>query len=362
MSEDGNKKDIRSMEAGEIADLAVALGGDGYRGTQVFRWIHQKYADGFDKMRNVPKDLRAKLGDACVFSEMRLIETLAQNSDQTTKCLFHIGNNNIIESVYMRYSYGVTACISSQCGCRMGCVFCASGMDGFARNLTAGEMCAQVYMLRQAAAQQINGVVIMGCGEPLDNYDNLLRFIKLITDEDGFNLGARNITVSTCGLIPEIYRLAEERLQITLAVSLHTHDDALRGELMPVARKYPVGELLQACSYYSEVTKRRITYEYAVIPGLNDSPEAAGELGRALRGTLCHVNLIPLNPVAGMPGFIKDAEGRQSAGNATESLLKVFNGYGIETTVRRTLGKEICAACGQLRRRSNAGGMEDQHG
>ncbi|MCL2461323.1 MAG: 23S rRNA (adenine(2503)-C(2))-methyltransferase RlmN [Defluviitaleaceae bacterium] len=355
------KSDIRSMDHGEIKELLNSLGGPQYRAGQVFSWIHQKYADSFDEMTDLPKRLREELAAKSEFSVFGERAAFSSAIDGSIKFLYHVGKNTIIESVLMAYSFGNSVCVSTQAGCRMRCAFCASGDGGLERNLTAGEMLAQVYH----AAKTRGGVsraVLMGSGEPLDNYANVLKFICILTDSRGMGMSARHITLSTCGLIPEMYRLAGENggkgLQITLAVSLHASNDEIRARLVPVAKKYRLEDLLKACADYAAITGRRVTYEYALIDGVNDTAACAGELAARLKGTLCHVNLIPVNQADGAGGL-----GFKKSGNAAVTdFSKILTKYGIANTIRRTLGSDIEGACGQLKRRymaearSNVGG------
>ena len=355
------KLDIRSMDCGELKDLVARLDEPPYRAEQIFSWIHGKSANSFEEMTDVPKPLRRAIGEACAFSVFEKTAEFRSKDGSAIKFLYHVGKNIIIESVCMAYSFGDSVCVSTQAGCKMGCAFCASGAGGFDRNLTAGEILAQVY----AAGRGQNGrtrVTLMGCGEPLDNYANVMKSIAMLTDPRGMGLGARHITLSTCGLVPEIYALAAENggLQITLAVSLHAPNDEIRARLMPIAKKYRLGDLLKACADYARVTKRRVTYEYALIDGVNDTPACAGELGARLAGTLCHVNLIPVNRVAWAnsrrtkpPARTADAgKGfRKSKSAAAAMFSDILTSHGVANTLRRTLGDDIEGACGQLRLR-----------
>ena len=274
----------------------------------------------------------------------RQVKKLVSKEDNTTKYLFELENNYIIESVFMRYSYGNTMCISTQAGCRMGCAFCASTIGGVEKSLSPSEMLAQIYEAEKDTGDKVNGVVLMGSGEPLDNYDNVIKFIKLINSKDGKNMGQRHITLSTCGLINKMYELADEDLQITLAVSLHAPNDGIRNTIMPVSKANPMDKLLEACKYYTDKTKRRITFEYSLIKGVNDSPQNAKELASKLKGMLCHVNLIPINDV-------KERDYVRSSNETIKTFEEILLSRGIETTVRRKLGSDIDAACGQLRKR-----------
>lgn len=337
------KEDLKSMSLEELQGFMANIGEAKFRAKQVFEWIHKKQADSFSDMTNLSKNLREKLEKEAKLSYARILEKRVSKQDGTTKYLFALENDNIIESVLMRYGYGNAVCISTQVGCRMGCTFCASTLDGVERNLTAGEMLSQIYEIQKDTGERVSSVVLMGSGEPLDNYDNVIKFIKLLNDKDGLNIGQRHITLSTCGLIEKIYKLADECLQITLAVSLHAPNDEIRNKIMPVSKKNDMDRLLEACKYYSDTTKRRITFEYAMISGVNDSLDCAKELSERLRNMLCHINLIPVNDV-------KERNYKKSSGETVERFAEFLNSKGIETTVRRKLGSDINAACGQLRK------------
>ncbi|HIY03474.1 MAG TPA: 23S rRNA (adenine(2503)-C(2))-methyltransferase RlmN [Candidatus Anaerotignum merdipullorum] len=338
------KTDVASMDLAELQVFFDTLGEPKFRAKQLFEWLHQKQVDTFAKMTNLPQKLREKLEEEATIGGVQMVEKLVSRVDGTRKYLFALENGSVIESVLMQYDYGNTVCVSTQAGCRMGCQFCASTLDGVERSLTAGEMLAQVYTIQKDLGQRISGVVLMGSGEPLDNYDAVLRFIRLLNDANGQNMGQRHMTLSTCGLIAQIYRLAKEQLQITLAVSLHAPNDEIRRQIMPVARANPMEELLQACVDYAAQTKRRITYEYAMMQGINDSDDCARELAKRLRHTLCHVNLIPMNPV-------KERAYTKSSDQRVQRFAHLLQQDGVETTIRRRLGSDIDAACGQLRRR-----------
>ncbi len=337
------REDLKSMSLEELQMFMGSIGEAKFRAKQIFEWIHKKQAEDFEEMTNISKNLREKLSNEAKISYAKIVEKHVSKQDNTTKYLFALENDNIIESVLMRYSYGNAVCISTQVGCRMGCTFCASTLDGVERNLTAGEMLSQIYEIQKDTGERVSSVVLMGSGEPLDNYDNVLKFIRLLNDKDGLNIGQRHITLSTCGLIEKMYRLADEGLQITLAVSLHAPNDEIRNRIMPISRKNNMEKLLEACKYYSDTTKRRITFEYAMIHGVNDSIECARELSEKLRNMLCHVNLIPVNDV-------KERNYKKSSGETVEKFAEFLNSKGIETTVRRKLGSDINAACGQLRK------------
>ena len=331
--------DIASLLPDEITNL---IGDKPYRGKQIFSWLHQKQAVSFDDMTDLPKTLRENLKRHTIGTDIRKLKSVP-SVDQTTKYFFQLEKNTIIESVYMSYKFGGSVCASTQAGCRMGCVFCVSGKGGLERNLAPSEICGQVYAIQRDKGS-INHVVLMGSGEPLDNYGGTVRFIRLITDENGRRLSGRSITVSTCGLVPQIIKLAGECLAVTLAVSLHAPCDSVRRELMPAARAYPMAELLRACEYYANKTKRRVTFEYTMIKGVNDSLSDANELASKLKGTLSHVNLIRLNS--------SESSGlHPSTDEAIRRFAETLNGRGVDTTVRRSMGGDIDAACGQLRSR-----------
>ena len=334
------KPDILSMTLPELEAAITALNQPKYRAKQIHDWLHKQHATTFDQMANLPKTLRQQLNDTYHIATVHQVKKLTSKNDGTQKYLFALHDGALIESVLMSYRHGSTLCVSTQVGCRMGCTFCASAEGGLARNLTAGEMCAQVYAAAKDC-QRIGGIVLMGCGEPLDNYDATLRFIQLITDPSGMNLGQRHITLSTCGLVPQILALAQEKLQITLAISLHGATDEVRQKLMPIAKRYPLRELMEACQAYVKATNRRLTFEYALAKGVNDSPAHAKDLAKLLRGINCHVNLIPVNKARG--GFAGTP--RQDAA----AFAAILEENRIQTTIRRSLGSDVDAACGQLR-------------
>lgn len=334
------KKDLRSMTHEETVDLLISLGAPKFRGTQVFEWIG-KGAENTDMMKNLPIALRKDIDENAEISGLRLT-TVQKSSDGTRKYLFELTDGNTIETVFMKYSYGNSICISSQAGCRMGCRFCASTRNGLIRNLTAGEMISQIMEAEKDTGEKINHIVIMGTGEPFDNYENVSRFLKIVNDKKGKNIGMRNITVSTCGLAPLIDKFGDDFDQVNLAVSLHAPNDEIRSAMMPVNNAYPLKELISVCRRYTKKTNRRITFEYTLVNGVNDSDECAEELIELIGGMLCHVNLIPLNKVSGT-GF--DTVSRKRA----EEFKEILEKRGIPATVRRELGSDIDAACGQLR-------------
>ena len=322
-----------------LPDEYDIIGHASYRAIQIFEWLHCRGAVSFDEMVNLPKDLRALLDKNYQIATCRPVGTKISSKDGTHKFLYALNDDVLIESVRMEYNFGSSICISTQAGCRMGCKFCASTSGGFIRNLTAGEMCAQVYSSLQG--KKLAGIVLMGCGEPLDNFEQMIRFLELITHPKGAGVGARHITISTCGLIPKMRKLADLKLQINLAVSLHAFNDETRQTLMPIATTYSIQKLIEACRYYIKQTNRRITFEYALVRGINDSMKDAEALAKLLKGLLCHVNLIPVNSGGGnyTPTLRKEAE-------AFAATLKKNH---IQATIRRTIGDDVDAACGQLR-------------
>ncbi|MCL2372918.1 MAG: 23S rRNA (adenine(2503)-C(2))-methyltransferase RlmN [Defluviitaleaceae bacterium] len=310
-----------------------------FRAGQVFDWLHRRGAQSFADMNNLPKTLRDELSQAFYIPKVETVKKLKSKTDGTVKYLFRLGDGVLVESVLMEYSHGHSVCVSTQAGCKMGCTFCASGAD-FARDLTPGEILRQVYAAGQDCPR-VGGVVIMGCGEPLDNFANTMRFIELATHPKGLNIGARHITLSTCGLIPQMQALAAHRLQITLAVSLHAPNDQTRQQLMPIAKTYPLKDLIKTCREYVNKTNRRITFEYALAKGINDSHTQAKELASLLKGLNCHVNLIPINQARG--------QFQPTPKKETTAFQETLTALGIQTTIRRSLGGDIEAACGQLR-------------
>lgn len=320
-----------------------------YRAAQVYRWLHQRGAVSFEEMTDLSKDLRAALSQAFEIRNAEILIRRVSKLDGTVKYLFRMNDGETVESVLMQYKHGYSICISTQVGCRMGCTFCATGKSGFSRNLTAGEMLAEIQIAQKDLGARISNVVLMGMGEPLDNYQNVLRFLELVSSENGLNIGMRHISLSTCGLVDKIYDLADRKLQLTLSVSLHAPNDEIRSRTMPVNKKWNVEALLKSCRYYSDTTGRRISFEYAMISGVNDSDACAQELAARLRGIISHVNLIPVNDVTGT-GYRKSGEER------LRRFTAILEKKGITATVRRTLGSDIEASCGQLRRRNEQGG------
>lgn len=338
------KTDIKSLTLEELKTELTQLGEKPFRAAQIYEWMHVKLARGFDDMSNISKALRERLKEEFVFTALQEVRMQESKIDGTRKYLLQLSDGNVVESVWMRYHHGNSVCISSQVGCRMGCRFCASTLDGLERSLTASEMLDQIYTISRLTGERVSNVVVMGTGEPLDNYDNLLRFLHLLTDENGLHISQRNVTVSTCGIVPNIRRLAEERLQITLALSLHATTDEKRKRLMPIANQYALREVLEACRYYFSQTGRRITFEYSLVGGVNDTDEDARELIAIASGLNCHVNLIPVNP-------IKERDYVESGRERVLAFKQRLERGRIPVTVRREMGRDIDGACGQLRRR-----------
>lgn len=333
---------ISSYTLEQLAERLKAMGQPAFRAKQIFHWLHQKLVTEFSAMTDQPKALLAKLEEE-YYIAAPVIQRRQQSKDGTVKYLFRLADGNCIETVVMRYNYGNTVCVSTQVGCRMGCRFCASTQAGRVRNLEAGEIAAEIYAAQKDIGERISHIVLMGIGEPLDNFDNVMDFLTIISSPEGVNIGMRNISLSTCGIVPQIDRLAEKKLQLTLSISLHAPNNAMRSQMMPVNDAYPVEELIAACRRYQKVTGRRISFEYSMVRGVNDSPATAKELAKLIRGMGAHVNLIPINPVDGSPYSATDAENVKRFQNMLTEL-------GVNATVRRRLGSDISAACGQLRR------------
>jgi 23S rRNA (adenine2503-C2)-methyltransferase len=342
-------RNLTDFDKDELIRLFGELGEPKFRASQAFKWVHQKNAASVSGMTDMPKALRERLAERAALFCARIVKKEASADNSTIKYLLKLENGAIlnsdtepvlVEGVFMRRDYGAAACVSTQAGCRMGCAFCATAAGGLKRNLTAGEMAGQVYAFARDTGERISRVVLMGMGEPLDNYENVLRFIRLISDKDGAGISERRITVSTCGLTDNIARLAGEGLRVTFAVSLHAPNDVIRRRLMPIAGRFPIGPLIEASADYANKTKRRVTYEYALIKGVNDAPGCARELAARLRGTLAHVNLISINP--GRGGFLPPKPA------AVNAFAEIIRSSGVETTIRRSLGSDINAACGQL--------------
>lgn len=330
------------MTEEQLKEFVKGLGQPAFRGGQLFKWMHEKRVDSFAAMTDLPKALICRLEETCCIERLQIGQK-QQSRDGTVKYLFRLPDGNCIETVWMQYSYGNTVCVSTQVGCRMGCRFCASTQGGKVRDMTAGEIAGEIYAAMADQGQRVSHIVLMGIGEPLDNFDNVMDFLSIISSPHGINIGMRNISLSTCGLVPRIAELAQRRLQLTLSISLHAPTDEMRSRMMPVNDAYPVAQLIAACRDYQEETGRRISFEYSMVRGVNDSPETAERLAKLIRGMGAHVNLIPINPVDGSPFTATDA-----------AAIRRFQAHlmrlGVNATVRRRLGTDISAACGQLRR------------
>lgn len=335
------KIDIKSMTLAEIKAAFQEEGLPAFRSLQVYRWLHRG-VESFEEMSDLSRDLRQKLSEKYYISVANIEKKRVSRYDNTRKYLFRFADGQYVESVLMEYHHGYSICISTQAGCKMGCTFCATGQGGWFRDLTPSEMLAQIQAAQKDSGCKVSNIVLMGMGEPLDNYENVLRFLELVSSDEGMNIGARHISLSTCGLVDKIYDLADKKLQVTLSVSLHAPNDQIRSRTMPVNRKWNVEALLKACRYYAETTHRRISFEYAMIRGVNDTDACAQELGRRLKGMLCHVNLIPVNDVTG-------ANYQKSTQDRLRRFSGILENHGIPVTVRRTLGSDIEASCGQLR-------------
>ncbi len=339
------KEDILSYNLEELTERVVALGLPKFRAGQIYRWLHKVGVTSFSEMTDLSLSLRERLDDSFVIFSCSIEKKQVSAYDNTVKYLFSLHDGEWIESVVMEYKYGHTICVSSQVGCRMGCRFCASTLGGVVRNLSPSEILSQVYAAERDLGVRISHIVMMGMGEPLDNFDNVMRFLELITDENGKNVSMRHISLSTCGLVPRIGELADKKLQLTLSVSLHAPNDRLRSEMMPVNRKWDVSQLIAACRGYTEKTSRRISFEYALVRGKNDTPACAEELASLLKGMLCHINLIPVNEV-------RETGMQKSTPENVKRFESILAAKGFAVTVRRELGSDIDAACGQLRRRA----------
>lgn len=335
--------DIKSMTLSELENFITENGYQKFRAKQIQSWL-AKSVTSFDEMKNIPTNLRDFLKTSSYISVANIEKKLVSRYDKTVKYLFSFNDGECVESVVMSYKHGYSICISTQVGCKMGCTFCATGKSGFSRSLAPSEMLAQIESAQKDLGIRISNIVLMGMGEPLDNFDNVVRFLQLVSSDDGLNIGMRHITLSTCGIVPKIYDLAELHLGITLSVSLHAPNDEIRQRTMPIAKKYSMEELLQACRDYFKTTGRRVSFEYSMISGVNDSDENARELAQKLAGMSCHVNLIPVNTVEGT-GYIKSNIKRQ------QSFIEILAEKNITATVRRTLGSDINASCGQLKRK-----------
>lgn len=341
---ESGKRDIKSLTLEELREELCARGEKPFRAEQMYEWMHVKLAEGFDEMTNLTKAFREDCKNKYLYTTLRIMRVQESQIDGTRKFLFGLWDGNVVESVWMKYRHGNSVCISSQVGCRMGCRFCASTLDGLERNLTPSEMLDQVYAITRLTGERVSNVVVMGTGEPLDNYGNLLLFLRILTDEHGLNISQRNVTVSTCGLVPEMRSLADEKLQITLALSLHAVTDEKRRRIMPIAKRYRIEELMEACDYYDRQTGRRITFEYSLAAGVNDTKEDARGLVRLAKPLHCHVNLIPVNPV-------KECGFTRTQAAQVKTFREILEKCGINTTIRREMGRDIDGACGQLRRK-----------
>ena len=334
---------LKSMTLGEMTQLFKEMGQPAFRAKQIYTWLH-KGVRGYDEMTNLPKPLRERLARDYPIHAPLVVRKQESQRDGTIKYLWQLSDGNCVETVLMRYHYGNTVCISTEVGCRMGCAFCASTLGGLVRRLEPFEMLDQVLFTQVDSGQPISHIVLMGIGEPLDNFDNVMRFLELVNSPEGMHISMRHISLSTCGLVPKIDELAKRNLQLTLSVSLHAPNDAVRDTIMPVNRAYPSQELLDACRRYYTATSRRISFEYAMINGVNDRPEDARELLRRMKGLPCHFNLIPLN-------HVEESPLKPSTREAVAAFQKILEDGGIPATVRRTLGGDIDASCGQLRRK-----------
>ncbi|MGN0373120.1 MAG: 23S rRNA (adenine(2503)-C(2))-methyltransferase RlmN [Enterocloster sp.] len=343
LTDHNGKKDIKSMTLEEVTEEMAALGEKSFRAKQLYDWIHVKLVTDFEDMSSLSKGLREKLKENYSLTALKVVGERISQIDGTRKYLFGLEDGNVIESVWMQYHHGNSVCISSQAGCRMGCRFCASTLDGLERNLRASEMLDQIYRIQTITGERVSNVVVMGSGEPMDNYDNVVRFLRLISHEKGLNISQRNLTVSTCGIVPGIRKFAEEGLQVTLALSLHAPNDEVRKTLMPVANSYRLADVLDACHYYFEKTGRRLTFEYSLVQGVNDNLEEAAALAKLIGDQHGHVNLIPVNP-------IKERDYVQSGKKTIEQFKNLLEKKGIAVTIRREMGRDIGGACGQLRK------------
>lgn len=341
--------DCKSMPAEELRALLVSRGIPAFRAAQLRNWLDAGVTS-FEEMRNLPRSLQEEFRSIFWIPTVKIEKKLVSQRDNTVKYLYDLSDGENVESVLMQYHHGWSQCLSTQVGCRMGCSFCATGMGGFVRNLLPSEMIGQIEAAQADTGVRVSSVVLMGMGEPLDNFDHVLRFLQMLSEPGGVHIGMRHVSLSTCGLVDQIYRLMEKNLQLTLSISLHAPNDEIRSKMMPVNHRWPVAQLLKACREYTEKTGRRISFEYAMVAGVNDSDACAHELGRKLRGMLCHVNLIPVNEVDGK-------EQRRSPVKRLRAFSAVLGKYGIPVTVRRTLGSDINASCGQLRRQE-----KDVHG
>lgn len=337
------KTDIKSLNLQELTEAMIRLGEKPFRARQVYEWMHVKLAAGFSEMTNISEALKEKCRETFAYTFLETVRIQESKTDGTKKFLFRLADGNLIESVWMKYRHGNSVCVSSQVGCRMGCRFCASTIDGLERSLKASEMLEQVYAITRLTGERVSHVVVMGSGEPMDNFEQTLKFIELLTDGDGLHISQRNVTVSTCGIVPKIRELADKKLQITLAISLHASNNEKRKKLMPIAGTYSLDELLDSCRYYFDKTGRRLTFEYSLVAGVNDTREDAEELAELLKEMHGHVNLIPVNP-------IKERDFRESGEQNVRRFKNFLEKNKINVTIRREMGRDIDGACGQLRR------------
>lgn len=344
--------DIKSLSLEELTSEIIKLNLPKFRADQIYKWLHNSGVSSFDEMTNISKPLRNQLSELFCIPYCNIEEKYESKLDDTVKYLFRLYDGEYIESVVMKYKYGYTICISSQVGCKMGCKFCASTLAGFKRNLLSSEMESQIHAVQKDLNIRISHIVLMGIGEPLDNYDNLIRFLKIVNSENGLNISLRDVTISTCGIVPKIYDLINENLPITLTLSLHAPNNELRSSMMPVNDMWDVDEVIKACREYARITSRRVSFEYTLIKGVNDTKSCASQLASKLRGFTAHVNLIPVN----------DVEERANVRGSDASIRNFYENLksmGINATIRRTLGKDINASCGQLRRKKNEGGSNE---
>ena len=337
-----DKLDIKSLNYNELVEYILSMGEKKFRASQLYSWMHEKLAKGYEDMTNIPDKLKEVLKENTLYTCLEPVKVQESKIDGTKKYLFKLSDGNLIESVLMKYHHGNSVCISSQVGCKMGCRFCASTLNGCVRNLTPSEMLDQIYRIQSLTGERVSNIVIMGSGEPMDNYDNVVKFLELINSEKGLNISQRNITVSTCGLVPKIMQLAELKLQITLAISLHAPNDELRKTMMPIANTYSIEQIMEACRYYFSRTARRISFEYSLVKGVNDTMECAKQLIELVKGMNCHINLIPLNQ-------LKERDYEQPEKNSRRNFKEMLEKAGINVPVRREMGRDIDGACGQLR-------------
>lgn len=343
--------DIKSLTFDELNSEITSIGLPKFRTGQIYSWLHEKGVDSFEEMSNLSKDLRQKLSEKYFIPSVKIEDKYVSKIDETVKYLFKLYDGEYVEAVIMKYKYGYTICISSQVGCKMGCKFCASTLAGFKRNLLPAEMESQLHIAQKDLNIRISHIVLMGIGEPLDNYDNVIKFIKTVNNDKGLNISMRDITLSTCGVVPKMYDLANEQMPITLTLSLHAPNDKIRSSMMPVNDKWGVDEAIAACKNYAEKTGRRVSFEYTLINGVNDTEECAKELASKLAGMLCHVNLIPVNDV-------EERGNVRSTDKSIKNFCETLYSLGINATIRRTLGSDINASCGQLRRKKNEGEIQ----